>query len=97
MGSNCLFEMFRLEFVMMNSEKQIAQTVMDAQKMREESWNKITHKYDLEIEACLIAAGKENKLSPNLWMLLSLAMHWWNDIQSWAEDILAGKDIKTEP
>lgn len=80
----------------MNDEKQIAQTILDAQKMREESYtcrDGPQGEYKKDIELCLIEAGKKNKLSSNLWSLLNLAMHWWNDIQSWAEDILAGKDI----
>ncbi len=81
---------------MENSEKQIAQTIIDAQKMREASYNKVSGLYKLDTETCLIAAGKKNKLSPNLWCLLNLAMHWWNDIQLWTEDILAGKNIEEE-
>lgn len=55
-------------------------------------------KYKLTSEECLIAVCKKNGLSSNLWYLLSLATqatHWWNDVQLWAEDILAGKDIET--
>ncbi len=76
-----------------NSEKQIAQTIMDAQKMREESHSEELEEYKHDIEYCLIICGKKNKLTPNLWALLSLAMHWWNDTQLWAEDILADRNI----
>lgn len=85
----------------MNDEKEIAQTIIDAQKMREESYEETNHiptcgplgEYKLTIEECLIKVGKRRNLSPNLWYPLSLAMHWWNDLQLWAEDILAGRDI----
>lgn len=84
----------------MNIEKQIAQTIIDAQKMREESY-KIPEgcmfgEYKLDIETCLKTAGEKNGLSSNMWYLLSLAMHWWNDIQLWAENIIAGKNIENE-
>ena len=86
----------------MNEERKIAQTILDTQKMREESYvsnifadGSDYGEYKRSIEECLIKAGKKNGLSPNLWALLSLAMLWWDDIQLWAEDILAGKDIET--
>ncbi len=83
----------------MNDEKEIAQTIMEAQKKREKSYTYLNDpygEYKLTIEECLIEVGKQHNLSPNLWRLLSLTMHWWNDIQLWAEDVLAGKDIPTE-
>ncbi len=80
----------------MNEEKQIAQAIIDAQKMREDSYIKKTRTYKQDIESCLIITCKKNDVSPNLWSLLTLAMHWWNDIQLWAEDILAGRDISME-
>jgi len=84
----------------MNEEKQIAQTIIDAQKMHEDSHVASLAEphghYQLPLEKCLIIAGEKNGLSQNLWALLNLAMHWWNDIQLWAEDILAGKDIPKE-
>ncbi len=84
----------------MNEEKQIAQTIIDAQKMREDSHVASTADphghYQLELEDCLIKAGERNGVSPNLWALLNLAMHWWNDIQLWAEDIIAGREIPKE-
>ena len=95
----------------MNEEKKIAQAILDAQKMREESYvespNKLsieaadigiiipTGDYTKDIEECLIATCKEQGLSSNLWALLDLTIHQqsWNDIQLWAEDVLAGKNI----
>ena len=93
----------------MNDEKQIAKAILDAQKLRKESYVpaekphtvvpfvgslSIPGEYKLDIEFCLIKACKQNQLSPNLWCLLDLAMYWHNDIQLWAEDILAGRNIK---
>lgn len=79
----------------MNNEKQIAKAIIEAQKMREASYIKNTGEYKLDIESCLISTCKKHNLSPNLWELLALAMHWWNDIQLWAEDVLEGKNIET--
>ena len=75
--------------------------------MREESWNEdetydttglliSAGNYTKDIEECLVHTCKEQGLSTNLWALLNLAMHWWNDIQLWAEDVLAGKNILKE-
>lgn len=90
----------------MNDEKKIAQAILDAQEMREESYvteggeavslSGVMGEYKLTIEECLIATCKKHGLSENLWYLLSLAMHWWNDIQLWAEDVLASKNISEE-
>ena len=86
----------------MNEEKKIAEAILDAQKMREESYvleNGHNHEvgaYNLSMEECLIKTCKQQGLSPNLWALLNLAMHWWNDIQLWAEDIMADKNILEE-
>lgn len=89
----------------MNEEKKIAGAILDAQKMREESYVPDINmdgddtgfgEYSKSIEECLIATCKQRGLSPNLWCLLNLAMHWWNDIQLWAEDVFAGKNILEE-
>lgn len=88
-----------------NFEKQIAQAILDAQKMRDESYMPDINmdgedtgfgEYAKNIEECLIETCKEQKLSENMWCLLDLAMHWWNDIQLWAEDVLVGKNILEE-
>ncbi|GAI29203.1 unnamed protein product [marine sediment metagenome] len=87
----------------MNEEKKIAGAILDAQKMREKSYQPCIDsqgndfgEYKLDIETCLIKTCKQRGLSPNLWHLLSLAIHWWNDIQLWAEDVLADKNILEE-
>lgn len=77
----------------MNEEKKIAQAILDAQKMHEESYVEKSGNYKLDIEKCFMKTCEKHGLSPNLWLLLSLAMHWCNDICDWADDVLAGKDI----
>ena len=75
-------------------EKQIAHTILDAQKMHEESYSDVPEcGYTRDWGTCFIDAAEKNKLSPNLWYLLNLANHWHNDTQQWAEDMLAGKQI----
>lgn len=96
-------------------EKQIARAILDAIKLREESYQELSDAeigemaeihnagfivpigdYTKSIEDCLIESCEKHKLSKNMWHLLSLAIYWWNDIQLWAEDVLAGKDILEE-
>ncbi len=81
----------------MNSEKEIAKAVVEAQKLREASYIAGTGRYKLDMEECLMKTCKKNNCSTNLWFLLNLAIHWWNDIQLWAEDILSDKDIPRPP
>ena len=80
----------------MNEEKKIAETVLDAIKMRKGSYVEPSgnggiggYKYDMEF--CLIECCKKNGLSENLWALLDLAMHYQNDLVFWAEDVLADR------
>ena len=80
----------------MNEEKKIAQAILDAQKMREKSYNKETGEYGRDMEECFIISCRCHGLSKNLWALLSLADYCWNVIQLWAEDVLAGKNILEE-
>lgn len=84
----------------MNNEKQIAQAILDAQKMREESYVPTSDvqfgEYTKDFEECFIIACELHNLPPNMWSLLTLANHWYNDIQLWAEDVLAGKNILEE-
>jgi len=76
----------------MNDEKKIAQAILDAQKYREESSGIGYYKRDME--DCFQIACKNQGLSPNLWVLLDLAaVHWYDDVQLWAEDVLADKNI----
>lgn len=87
----------------MNEEKKIAGAILDAQKMREKSYLPAIDsqgndfgEYQKSIEECLVKTCEQRGLSPNLWALLNLAMHWWNDIQLWAEDIFAGRNVGVE-
>lgn len=80
----------------MNEERQIAQAILDAQKTHEDCYvriDELTGGYKYTIEDCLIEACKINNLSENLWALLGLIIHWWDDAQLWAEDILAGRKV----
>lgn len=99
---------FAAKHQQMNDEKKIAKAILDAQKMREESyvptWEKADDdglrtdygEYTKDFETCLIEACKQQGLSANMWCLLNLAMHWPNDIQLWAEDVLKGVNILDE-
>lgn len=81
------------------TEKQIAQAIVDAQKMHEESYvpNQVhgmeCGEHSKEWSECFIEACKKNGLDTSMWYLLDLANHWFNDIDEWAKAILAGKDI----
>jgi len=86
----------KVEVDLLAAEKKIAMAIMDAQKMREESYSDKKEEYTLSIDQCLIATCTKHELSPNMWALLMLAMHWWNDIQCWADDVMAGKNILDE-
>lgn len=74
-------------------EKQIAEAIQSAQKLHEESYNKEQEMYELDWESCFITACKEQKLPESIWYVLCLANHWYNDIQLWADTIVAGKDM----
>lgn len=82
----------------MNDEKKIAEAILKAQQLRNDSYNPdhavTSEGYERSIEDCLMEACKLAGLSKNMWALLGLAMHWWNDIQLWAEDILAGRKVE---
>jgi hypothetical protein len=77
----------------MNEEKKIAKALLDAMRMREDSYSEDEMEYTKYNEDCLIAACKLHGLSPNLWALLSLGIQWGNDIQRWCEDVLADKNV----
>lgn len=76
----------------MNDEKKIAQAIMDAMKMKEESYCKDSERCTMSIEDCLLQTCRTQGLSTNLWYVLTLSIHWWNDLRDWAEEILSGKD-----
>ncbi len=80
----------------MNDEKKIAQAILDAQKMHKESWVVNSGYYRLDIGECLVKSCKQNNLSENLWQLLTFAFYWCNDIQDWAENVLAGTNVAGE-
>lgn len=80
----------------MNDEKQIAKALLEAKKLHEASYtcaDKPLGEYKRQIETCLIEACKKNGVSTNMWALLNLAIHWWNDAELWCEDILAERTV----
>jgi hypothetical protein len=77
----------------MNTEKEIAQAILLAQNLREASYSSVDGEYLRDMEECLMEACKKNNVSENMWVLLNLAMHWYNDIQLWAEDILNDRKV----
>lgn len=81
----------------MNEEDDIAKALLGAQKIHEENYQTGAGdefgEYTKGWKECLIAAGDEFDLSPNLWSLLSLGMPWCNDTHDWVTDVLAGKTI----
>ncbi len=84
----------------MNTEKQIAKALMEAKKLHEESYVCVDEpfgEYTRCMEDCLQEAFRKEDLSENLWALLNLAVHWWNDVELWCEDILTGKGIPKGP
>ena len=75
----------------MNEEKKIAQAILDAHKMHEESYDEtaeLGEEYKSPYDFCFQLACEKLKLSPNLWEILILANHWYNDLAVWAEGIL---------
>lgn len=78
----------------MNEEKKIAQALMDALKMRDDSYCHDSSRCTMNITDCLINTCKDQGLSSNLWALLDLGIRWENDVQLWCEDILADRDVK---
>ena len=80
----------------------IAETIMLAQKLHEESYVEPTDgngdfgEYTRTQEDCWIEACKTKELPDDLWYVLHLANHWYNDLQAWAECILSGKTFTEE-
>lgn len=74
-------------------EKPIAKAIKEAHQLHEESWQIDAGEYTKSWEECFIKACEKFKLPVNIWYILFLANHWYNDLQSWSEIILAGKNI----
>ena len=86
----------------------IAETIMLAQKLHEESYEIPAGQDDGDFEGlgfgghtrsqedCWIEACKTKELPDDLWYVLHLANHWYNDLQGWAECILAGGTFTKE-
>lgn len=88
---------------MKDLNKKIAAAIQLAHKLHEESYVKqydsegewIDGEYTIEWERSWQRACETHDLPDDLWYILDLANHWHNDIQLWAEEILAGKSIGT--
>ena len=80
-------EIYQKHFV-----KLIAQAIIDAQKMREDSYHKEDDEtfghYMCDYEYCFQEACEKNNLPPTLWHVLYLANHWHNDLRDWAQEQL---------
>jgi hypothetical protein len=73
-------------------QKKIALTIKQACKGHEASYDTELMEYAKSLETCLQDAAKANELPESLWYMLSLAMHWRNDLNDWADEILKGGD-----
>ena len=77
--------------------KKIAQALLDMVSIHEGSYvpgeNDSIGEYSLNFEQSAILATKKNDLQGELWYLLWIMSTYGNDIQWWAGEILAGRDI----
>lgn len=80
-------------------EKEFAKMVLEAQRIREESWNDKKNKYmkdygDAALEACGYDGGRGDflilDLVPFAYPIAMLNQTAWNDIQIWAEKVANG-------
>lgn len=83
---------------MSEKDEQIARVIQNARRMHEKSYVKAEGEDKRGWEAkrgwenCWQVACKEEKLFGQIWYVLYLANHWPNDLQDWADSVLAGKD-----
>lgn len=79
----------------MNEEKKIAQAIIKAHKIHENSYDEVSSEYVSPFGFCFRLACENHRLSPNLYEVLVLANHWYNDLADWAKFVLEGvKDEK---
>lgn len=81
--------------VMTMINRTIAETIMLAQKLYEESYDDFGE-HTRSQEDCWIEACKTKELPDDLWYVLHLANHWCNSLQGWAECILEGRTFTEE-
>lgn len=77
------------------TNKKIADAIIIAQKLHEDSWdfdakNQNFAEYKRSREDCFIEACDIIGLEKDIWYVLSLANHWYNDLQAWAEQVSQG-------
>ena len=88
------------------TNKIVAETIILAQKLHEESYvlscGNECHladkfgEYSRTQEDCWFEACKTKELPDDFWYVLHLANHWYNDLQIWAECILVGQTFTEE-
>lgn len=70
---------------------EIAETILEAQKIREESWSKMATKYSKRNEDAARMATKNKHLARLVSLLNDVC---WNDAQIWAETVLEETKLK---
>jgi len=75
----------------MDIELKIARAIKTAHQLYENSWNDDKEEYMLNWEKCWQDACKKCKLSNQIWYVLYLANHWYNDLALWATEVDAGR------
>ncbi len=86
---------------MKDLNKKIAAAIELAHKSHEESYIKqfdsanewVGGDYSISWELCWQRACSAHGLPDNLWYILDLANHCFNDIQGWADQVLSGKPM----
>lgn len=82
-----------------NPNKKVAAAIQLAHLLRERSYVECLNggigKYTESDEHCWQQACKDQELPDDLWYVLHLANHWCNDLQWWAEQVLAGKSLES--
>jgi hypothetical protein len=93
---------------MKDLNKKIAAAIQLAHKLHEQSYVPGPNKgdtndaltsfafgeYTIEWGECWQQACNVQELPNDLWYVLHLANHWYNDLQWWAEEILAGRSLE---
>ena len=91
----------KMATTMTMDNRTIAETIVLAHKLHEESWSEPENtdafgEHTRSREDCWIEACKTKELPDDLWYVLHLANHWYNDLQVCAECILAGGTFTKE-
>jgi hypothetical protein len=76
------------------TKEQLARIVLDATKLREDSWNSELEVYGMSEEFAVIEATKAAGVDEEFWYPVYLAFHWRNDLLEWTEAVLEGRSIK---